>query len=242
MVARRDTARPTASTAAEVAPLTASVRLGVFFGPPETLPRGRHRMTREQIAAAQRERLMIAITELLAQHGWAHVRVSDIAARAGVSLEAFYSSFTDKESCIFAAYERFINVLVERVGESASTTLSWRDFISGELEAYLGTLMSDLVVARAFQVEFDALGRQARMRRRASLLRFAEVSFGAQERLLASDPGLRGLSIEAHLAMVYAVRQLACDALETVERPDLRAMIPQLLEWILPAFYGAPAP
>lgn len=41
------------------------------------------------------------------------------------------------------------------------------------LGAYLGTLQADLVVARAYQVEIDALGAEARTRRRESLNLFA---------------------------------------------------------------------
>ena len=41
------------------------------------------------------------------------------------------------------------------------------------LGAYLGTLQADLVVARAYQVEIDALGAEARTRRRDSLNLFA---------------------------------------------------------------------
>ncbi len=42
------------------------VKEGVYFSLPEALPRGRHNLSREHVIAAQRERMLIAATELLA--------------------------------------------------------------------------------------------------------------------------------------------------------------------------------
>ena len=50
------------------------VRDGVFFTLPEALPRGRHKLTREQVTDAQRERLLAAVTELLAGRGYRRLR------------------------------------------------------------------------------------------------------------------------------------------------------------------------
>ena len=47
------------------------------------------------------------------------------------------------------------------------------ELVNALLSAYIDTLQSDLVVARAYQVEIDALGPQARARRRDSLRLFA---------------------------------------------------------------------
>jgi hypothetical protein len=55
--------------------MTAHVRPGVFFDVPAALPRGRHQLSRGQVRDAQRQRLMIAFTELLADRGYAGVRI-----------------------------------------------------------------------------------------------------------------------------------------------------------------------
>jgi hypothetical protein len=81
-----------------------------------------------------------------------------------------------KEACAFAAYERFIQVLLERIAERTAPTTDWNSFIAGLVEGYLATLSQDLVVARAFQVEMDAIGPEARNRRRTALLLFAPDS------------------------------------------------------------------
>jgi AcrR family transcriptional regulator len=94
--------------------VVARLRPGAFFDPPADLPRGRHQLSREQIQGAQRVRVMMAFTELLADNGYAGVRVSDIARRAAVSSQSFYEVFESKEACALAAYDHFIEVLAQR--------------------------------------------------------------------------------------------------------------------------------
>lgn len=207
------------------------VREGVFFRVPVVLPRGRHRLTREQVLGAQRERLMAAITELLAASGYAAVRVGAVAERAGVSRAAFYECFEDKDACAFAAYDRFIDVLLSRLAATERSE-RWDEFMTRLLEAYLGTLAQDLVVARAFQVEMDAVGREARERRRTALLRFAEFLRTERERLAQADRGLEPLPGTAYLGVVYAVRQIASDSLEAERSPDLVGLVSELSEWV----------
>jgi AcrR family transcriptional regulator len=175
------------------------VREGVFFQIPVVLPRGRHKLTRGQVLAAQRERLMASLTELLAANGYAAVKVGQVAERAGVSRAAFYECFADKQACAFAAYDRFIEVLLGRLAATARSD-QWNVFMARLLESYLGTLQQDLVVARAFQVEMDAVGSEARRRRRESLVRFAEFLRTERERLAAADPTLRPLPPSASQA------------------------------------------
>jgi AcrR family transcriptional regulator len=208
--------------------MTQRVREGLFFQVPVLLPRGRHSLTREQVLSAQRERLMAAMTELMAELGYRGVRVGAVASQAGVSRPAFYDCFTDKEACAFAAYDRFIDVLLQRIIADAQPAQSWDAFIVGLMESYLGTLQQDLVVARAFQVEMDAVGPPARARRRQALVRFAEFIRAQGERFGVD----RDLPMSAYVGAVYAARQIASDALDAQKRPDLLALAPELSSWM----------
>jgi AcrR family transcriptional regulator len=206
------------------------IRDGVFFHIPVVLPRGRHELTREQVLAAQRERLMIAIAELMADRGYKNVGVREIAARAGVSRGAFYDCFPDKEACVFAAYDRFIGVLLERLAGSVRPDQEWEAFVLGLVQAYLGTLQADLVVGRAFQVEMDALGPEARRRRRQALVGLAQFIRTERERIWSSR--LAPIPMSAYIGAVYAVRQIASDALDEEPQPDLLALAPEVASWI----------
>jgi AcrR family transcriptional regulator len=212
---------------------------GIVFSSPPPLPRGRHGLSREEVLLAQRERIMIAFTELVAVRGYWSVTVADVVARAGVSRQAFYGCFADKEACAIACYERFIDVLLARVAGGLTATDDRTIWLSSAISAYLGTLQADHVSARAFLIEPDAAGAPARQRRRQALGRFADVIHVRYEEFRATDPELGPLPRSAHLSAIYALRQLACDALEESEDPDLLALAPDALQWMSARDLGA---
>jgi AcrR family transcriptional regulator len=212
---------------------------GVFFSIPSTLPRGRHELARAQVLAVQRERLMIAMTELMAERGYEGIGIRDIAARAGVSSAAFYECFADKRTCVFAAYDRFIGVLLERLARAAAQRTTWDAWVLGMIHAYLDTLQQDLVVGRAFQVEMDAVGKEARERRRIALQGLADLIQAERERLWSADRD--PLPQTAYIGVVYAVRQIACDALDRDPHPDLHALAPELSSWVGETLRGTAA-
>jgi AcrR family transcriptional regulator len=205
------------------------VRDGVFFTLPEALPRGRHTLPRTQITAAQRERMLAAVTELLAVRGYRGFGIGDIASRAGVSLGTFYDCFDSKDACVFAGYDRFIEVLLTKMAAVEVPDDDRHALVGGFLRAYLETLQQDLVVARAYQVEIDALGPPARARRRDALNLFAAY---IRDRLARSTEPVAELPWTAYIGVVYAARQLASDALDTAAEPDLVALGADLEVWV----------
>ena len=218
---------------------------GVFFTRPAPLPRGKHKIAREDVQAAQRERIMIAATELLATHGHRAPGAREVCERAGVSLTAFYSLFEDREAAIFAAYDRFIDVLLGRLISITNEERTWQEYVEAVMAAYFDALVADLVVARAFQVELDGMGRPARERRRnalgglAAMLRVQhqEVDPGAVERIPEA----------AYVTGVYGVRQLASDALDRHDpdtdlaaiRDDLNHVRADAVDWVTRLFGDA---
>ncbi len=73
--------------------------------PGARLPRGPHALTREQVSASQRGRLLVAMAELVGHDGYAATTVADVLAHAGVSRKAFYQHFANKQECFLAAYD-----------------------------------------------------------------------------------------------------------------------------------------
>jgi AcrR family transcriptional regulator len=205
---------------------------GVFFTAPAPLPRGRHGLRREQVLDAQRERLLAAATELLAAHGYRGFGPGEIATRAAVSLAAFYDCFTNKEACIFAGYDRFIEVLLARMTGIDLDGMDRAQITQALIDAYLNTLQSDLVVGRAYQVEIDALGPPARERRRNSLQLFANYIQEVTARTSPDGKPPEDLPPSAYIGVVYAVRQLASDALDREPEPDLVKLGEELRIWI----------
>jgi len=217
-----------------------AIKRGVFFSPRDELPRGRHALNRDDAFEAQRERLLSAFCEVVADQGLIGLTVTELVAHAGVSRTAFYDCFDDLETCSDSAYERFISVLVERLFYALDADLEWEDYVEAGVRAYLGTLQSDPVVSRAMQIEMDAAGKTARARRRLALNQMADVIGSRYEVLMREDPSFGPVPLEAHLALIYGMRQLACDALDTEEEPDLLKLVEPTKRWILATVRGAP--
>jgi TetR/AcrR family transcriptional regulator len=142
----------------------------------QALPRGRHKLSREQVALAQRDRLLRAMTETVAERGYAATTVADVLRCARVSRETFYEQFSGKEDCFLAT--------LDRSAESLLTAL--RTFLAPDagpplerfgrgLRTYLDALAAESTVAAVVLLESLAAGGQARVRRFAVQERFVDI-------------------------------------------------------------------
>ncbi|MBE1534591.1 TetR/AcrR family transcriptional regulator [Actinomadura algeriensis] len=137
-------------------------------GKREKLPPGRHGLSREQVSASQRERLVAAMAELAAEKGYTAVTVADVLKRAKVSRLTFYQHFSDKADCFAAAYDTATEALLHRVtGTLREETGRWES-IERAAGAYLDALAAEPVLARLFLVEAYAAGPEF-LRRRIAL-------------------------------------------------------------------------
>jgi len=75
------------------------------LAPAAPLPRGRHGIPADLVDAHQRSRLVAAMSEALAEHGYARVTAEHVSERAGVSSRTFYKHFGNLWECLLAAYE-----------------------------------------------------------------------------------------------------------------------------------------
>jgi AcrR family transcriptional regulator len=202
------------------------------------LPRGPHGLTREQVAKSQRARLKAAMTELLGENGYAGVKIGELARRAAVSRAAFYEHFDSKEACLLAAYDDFAARLLEAIA-TAGDASSWDDFLAATLDAYLGELERDPVAARAFLVEMDAAGEDARRRRREAIRGFAAVIAERHARIREREPRLGELPETVYVGLSFGVRELVHERLEAEREPRLTELAPDVITWVTAMVEGA---
>jgi TetR/AcrR family transcriptional regulator len=133
------------------------------------LPRGRHNLSRDDVTARQRDRMLRAMAEVVTARGYVDTPVAAVIERAGVSRETFYQQFASKQDCFVAALE-------EAIGRLAESLASVLDHASGPplerydalLRGYLDTVTAQPATARLFLIETYAAGPDA-MRRRLEL-------------------------------------------------------------------------
>jgi AcrR family transcriptional regulator len=205
------------------------------------LPKGPHALTRDQVAESQRARLKTAITELLAEGGFAAVKIGELARRASVSRGTFYEHFESKEDCLLAAYDDFAARLLQAISTGIGEETSWDDFVAAAIGGYLGGLEEDPVAARAFLVELDSAGERARQRRRDAVRTFAAVLAERHARIRELDPSLGELPDTVYVGLTFGVRELAHERLELEREPKLTELAPDVITWITSMVEGAAA-
>jgi AcrR family transcriptional regulator len=227
------------STAGSTTPYDAVV--APIFDSTTTLPRGRHKLSADEVASSQRTRIMGALVDLTAEVGYRNVTVGEIASRARVSRSAFYAAFADTEACLIAAYDVFAETLLVRMAARVDDDADWYALVAAVATEYLTVLTEDPSAARTFLVEMDAAGADARAKQRATHEQFAAFLQARHEEFRAAEPTLGPLAPTIFLGLTLGVRALVCDQLAREAAPTLTDLAPHVLYWITSTIEGAAA-
>jgi AcrR family transcriptional regulator len=189
------------------------------------LPRGRHRLTRAEVFASQRGRMLEAMALAVGDKGYTGIAVADVVAGAGVSRETFYQHFADKEECFLAAYEMAVDIMRQAMADALagrpSDPLARFD---RALRAYLDLLSSEGAVARVFLVDVYAAGPRALERRREVQDDFVDVIAGIFAAKTAGDR----FACEALVAAISSMVTVRVAAGEFDALPGLRLQLVEL--------------
>jgi AcrR family transcriptional regulator len=139
------------------------------------LPAGRHGLPREFVERNQRERILTALVDVVAEHGYNAMTVAHITKAAGVSRRTFYEHFDDKESCFLAAYEMVADHVVESMRTAAASFDDWPQQLRAALATMLRFFAAEPELARLCMIEPVAAGGQVAARHRQTMHRFAEI-------------------------------------------------------------------
>jgi AcrR family transcriptional regulator len=202
------------------------------------LPRGRHKLPREEVTASQRERLLRAMAELAAEKGFASTSVPEVIAKARVSSNTFYRLFEDKTECYIALCaelgDQLLDELVSaREPEGVGGPLT---VLERGIDRYLRWWQDRPTLAVAYFVELPAVGRRAGEERERQYKRFANlhraIAHGARE-LNPDAPPLRDADVLASVivATELVARQVRAGRVAQLDeiRDDLRYLLVRLL-------------
>ncbi len=197
--------------------------------PLRVLPKGRHRLSRRQVRASQRGRILAAVVDVVAEHGYARTSVAAVVERAGVSTKAFYEHFAGKEPAFLAAYDAGVDVLRRELGGVLDAPAPPAERVARAIDRYLDLVAAEPAFARTFLIEVYGAGPRALERRLAAQRAFAHAI--AATLGVAGDPRAR----LACAALVGGVVALVTDRVGsgTGDADGLRAPVDDLVDdWL----------
>ncbi|MFF6772475.1 TetR/AcrR family transcriptional regulator [Streptomyces sp. NPDC012637] len=145
--------------------------------PERSLRPGPRRLSPEQVASRQRERLLDGVARTVAANGYTGARISDICRAAGVTRPVFYELFSGKEDAVLAAFRGGTETVVramQRAYEERGGAVAWPAAVRSGLEVLL-TLLAQNPAFATMVVEIESVGpagRRARSELLASFRRF----------------------------------------------------------------------
>jgi AcrR family transcriptional regulator len=179
----------------------------------ERLPRGPHGLTREQVQASQRQRILDAVLDAVGEHGFAAATVADITTAAGVSRTTFYEQFRNKLDAFLIAYEEFGRAFLADIAQTPATTPAETLTAAGDRLVEWGRRRP--LACRAFLVEIYAVGEEG-LEQRDRMMNLAVERF---ERVAAwvrtVDPTLPTPPPLVGRAIVAASWELTSQAIRT---------------------------
>jgi AcrR family transcriptional regulator len=191
----------------------------------ETLPRGPHKLTRAEVVRSQRDRLITAMAEAMAENGYAQTSVADVLRRARVSRETFYQQFASKQDCFIAAYEQAAGAILAGLREASRGSGTQLERFGHAIGSYLDGLAAEPAFARVYLLEVYAAGPAALEQRAVVQRRFADLM---ADGLGAKDPTERF----ACEVLVAGISALVTARLAAGDVEGLRALREPLTELV----------
>jgi AcrR family transcriptional regulator len=201
------------------------------------LPAGRHGLPREFIAQNQRERIITALVDTVAERGYNATTVAHITKAASVSRRTFYEHFSDKEACFLAAYEMVADHIRDSMQVAAEAFEEWPQKVRAALGTMLKFLAGEPDLAKVCMIEPVAAGGEIAARHRASMQGFVEI-------LKAGRPehsGERPLPEATEATLVGGIVSLIVREINAGRTEKLEQLLPDLVELTLAPYLGGEA-
>jgi AcrR family transcriptional regulator len=182
-----------------------------------------------------RGRLTDALTRVATECGYDAVDVEQIAQAAGVSVDEFHREFDSKDQCLLAAYDRFVERMLEHIGEGCEEAETWLEKVKLTIESAFEFLAELEGPARLFTIDTKRAGPAALERSCTSIdsaalrLKHGRLIFP----VAANMPEPTERTLVAGVVMTAAIHLLA----EEADQLERRA--PECVEMILTPYIGA---
>ncbi len=211
---------------------------GLAVGPlptPSPLTPGRPGISKEEVAANHRQRILHAAAELAEEKGYNATTIADITRLAGVDGRAFYAAFGDKQEAFMAVHEIGVQHVMSATAAAFFTGDSWPERIWAAGRAFSGFLESNPMIAHVGFVEAYAVGPAAVQRVEDSHTTFTIfLQEGYQQK--ARRPPPSRLALEAIITSIFEIVHMEA---RRSREPQVSGMLGHMAFLVLAPFLGA---
>jgi AcrR family transcriptional regulator len=183
---------------------------------------------------SQRERILEAMSELVAERGYRGTTIEHIVRRARVARATFYESFENREACLLAGFDEAAEETRRRVAEATDGVEEWPDQVRAGLIALIDYVVAEPALARTCLVESMTVGPAALVRYEEALQSFTH--YFARGREFRDDGAELPETLEDTLVggIVWMLHQRLLHR----EVEQIPALLPTMLEFSLAPYLG----
>jgi len=195
----------------------------------------RPEISREFIAVHKRRRIMDAIAELSAEHGYEATKIGDVVRRAGVARKTLYDNFDGKEEVFLSAFDTGFDEVTRRMEEAcAAAEGEWDERLAAGLAAFLGYVAERPALARMCMVEALSATPAAKERYEEAVGAFVELT----SQIVPRDDRLPETIDET---VVGGVAWIVYQKVRRGEAARAEELLPELTEFMTAPYLGAAA-
>ncbi len=199
------------------------------------LPRGRHGLPEEFVAHNQRERLIVSLAHVVAEHGYNDTTITRIVEGAGVTSRTFYKYFQTVEECYLAALDSTIARLTPLVVDAYQSGQSWPLRVRASIAAVLDFFAAEPEIARLCAVEPFVAGPG--IARRYELAIDSLVPYLRLGRELRE--GSEAFPETTERGLLGSMNSLVARKVSAGEAESLPQLLPDLVQFALTPYLGA---
>ncbi len=188
------------------------------------------RLAPEVVRASQRERLMIALVEVVDREGLPATTVAHLTERAHVSRAAFYEQFDSLEHCFLATYDTHTARVLARVLPAYETPgPSWPQRLEAAMDALAAEIQTWPAAARVCVSDILTAGSPASERNEQAIALVRRMlrdgRAATEDRSTVSEP--------AAVSVAGGIRHVIRDGLRESGKARPPDLAPELLGWLL---------
>ncbi|MEA2201774.1 MAG: hypothetical protein QOI89_2370 [Solirubrobacteraceae bacterium] len=206
------------------------------LAPPQRPSRGRTRLSAEQVAENQRQRILHATASVTAEQGYAETTVADIVAEAGLAREVFYRHYRDKQDAFMNAYETGFQTLMALAVGAFYTSTDWPERIWRSLRAYTDFMANFRSFAHLGMVEAHTISPELVERVDERVMAFTFFLQEGNVYIETQDDAKHRVASEA---IAMAVYEITSHLIRHGRNDELPGLLPLMAYIVLTPYTGA---